>query len=191
MGANAQVVNTLDGYQAGDQFEKDGVKYELIAVDEGNPVKGVGAVAEEVTVQEAFSMTDNYTVTDFTAGLAQMDLTKVTAVADEPIALSGEDFFTAASYEEADLVVPAAAIKKYAAAPVWKKFLKKWTDSGKLLGDFNNDGKITGPDLVALKAIIAEDDPDLYEEMYDLNGDGKISGPDLVMMKAIIAADVF
>jgi hypothetical protein len=120
-----------------------------------------------------------------------MDLTKVTAVADEPIALSGEDFFTAASYEEADLVVPAAAIKKYAAAPVWKKFLKKWTDSGKLLGDFNNDGKITGPDLVALKAIIAEDDPDLYEEMYDLNGDGKISGPDLVMMKAIIAADVF
>lgn len=191
MGANAQVVNTLDGYQASDQFEKDGVKYELIAVEDGNPVKVVGAVAEEVTVQEAFSMTDNYTVTDFTAGLAQMDLTKVTAVADEPIALSGEDFFTAASYEEADLVVPEAAIKKYAAAPVWKKFLKKWTDSGKLLGDFNNDGKITGPDLVALKAIIAEDDPDLYEEMYDLNGDGKISGPDLVMMKAIIAADVF
>jgi hypothetical protein len=191
MGANAQVVNTLDGYQAGDEFEKDGVKYQLIAVEDGNPVKVVGAVAEEVTVQEAFSMTDNYTVTDFTAGLAQMDLTKVTAVADEPIALSGEDFFTAASYEEADLVVPAAAIKKYAAAPVWKKFLKKWTDSGKLLGDFNNDGKITGPDLVALKAIIAEDDPDLYEEMYDLNGDGKISGPDLVMMKAIIAADVF
>lgn len=192
MGANAQVVNTVDGYQQGDRIEQDGIAYELLEVGNGNPVKVLEAIAEEVVVQEAFTLTtDPYNVTDFSAGIANKDLEKVTAPAAEPIVLPGEEFFSATSYEEADLVVPEASIKKYAAAPVWKKFLKKWTDSGKLLGDFNNDGKITGPDLVALKAIIAEDDPDLYEEMYDLNGDGKISGPDLVMMKAIIAADVF
>jgi len=45
MGANAQVVNTLDEYQAGDQFEQDGIKYELLEVGNGNPVKVVEAAA--------------------------------------------------------------------------------------------------------------------------------------------------
>lgn len=191
MGANAQVVNTVDGYQQGDRIEQDGIAYELLEVGNGNPVKVLEAIAEEVVVQEAFTITtEPYNVTDFAAGLANKDLTKVTATADEPIAIT-DAFFTDATYEEGDLIVPAASIKLYAKAAGWKKFLKKWTDDGKLLGDFNGDGKITGPDLVALKALIAEDDEDLYNEMYDLNGDGKISGPDLVMMKAIIAADVF
>ena len=156
MGANAQVVNTLDGYQAGDQFEKDGVKYELIAVEEGNPVKVVGAVAEEVIVQEAFSMTDNYTVTDFSAGLAQMDLTKVTATADEPLAIE-DAFFTTASYEEGQLVCPEASILKYVKATGWKNFLLKYTDTGKLLGDVDGNGKLTNNDLLLLKNLVLAD----------------------------------
>lgn len=190
MGANAQVVNTLDGYQAGDQFEKDGVKYELIAVEEGNPVKVVGAVAEEVIVQEAFSMTDNYTVTDFTAGLAQMDLTKVTAVGTEPLAIE-ESFFTDATYEEGQLVCPEASISKYAKATGWRLFNLKYTDTNKLLGDINGDGKFSTADIAALKGIIAEDDEDLYNAIYDLNGDGKLSTADIAILKGLIAADLF
>lgn len=190
MGANAQVVNTLDGYQAGDQFEKDGVKYELIAVEEGNPVKVVGAVAEEVTVQEAFSMTDNYTVTDFTAGLAQMDLTKVTAVGTEPLAIE-DAFFTTATYEEGQLVCPEASISKYAKATGWRLFNLKYTDTNKLLGDVNGDGKFSTADIAALKGIIAEDDEDLYNAIYDLNGDGKLSTADIAILKGLIAADLF
>ena len=190
MGANAQVVNTLDGYQAGDQFEKDGVKYELIAVEEGNPVKVVGAVAEEVIVQEAFNMTDNYTVTDFSAGLAQMDLTKVSAVADEPIALPGEAFFSAASYEEGNLVVPEASITKYAKADVWKKFMKKWTDNGKLLGDVDGNGKISNNDYAKLLEIYLEDDEDLYDPMFDMDGNGKITNNDVAKVLELYLADL-
>lgn len=190
MGANAQVVNTLDGYQAGDQFEKDGVKYELIAVEEGNPVKVVGAVAEEVTVQEAFSMTDNYTVTDFTAGLAQMDLTKVTAIADEPLAIE-DAFFTTASYEEGQLVCPEASISKYAKAAGWKNFLLKYTDKGNLLGDADGNKKLTNNDVVALKNIVLEDDEDLYNPLYDMDGNGKLTNNDLVLLKNLVLADLF
>jgi hypothetical protein len=190
MGANAQVVNTLDGYQAGDQFEKDGVKYELIAVEEGNPVKVVGAVAEEVTVQEAFSMTDNYTVTDFSAGLAQMDLTKVTATADEPVAIE-DAFFTTASYEEGQLVCPEASILKYVKATGWKNFLLKYTDTGKLLGDVDGNGKLTNNDVVALKNIVLEDDEDLYNPLYDMDGNGKLTNNDLLLLKNLVLADLF
>ena len=190
MGANAQVVNTLDGYQAGDQFEKDGVKYELIAVEEGNPVKVVGAVAEEVIVQEAFSMTDNYTVTDFSAGLAQMDLTKVTATADEPLAIE-DAFFTTASYEEGQLVCPEASILKYVKATGWKNFLLKYTDTGKLLGDVDGNGKLTNNDVVALKNIVLEDDEDLYNPLYDMDGNGKLTNNDLLLLKNLVLADLF
>ena len=177
MGANAQVVNTLDGYQAGDQFEKDGVKYELIAVDEGNPVKVVGAVAEEVTVQEAFSMTDNYTVTDFTAGLAQMDLTKVTATADEPMEIA-EDFFTEATFD-GTLIVSNAAWMKYAEADVWSNFLYLQNESGKILGDLEEDEELDVSDIVAIVELINEEE---YNEQADVNGDGDVDVSDIVAL---------
>lgn len=177
MGANAQVVNTLDGYQAGDQFEKDGVKYELIAVDEGNPVKVVGAVAEEVTVQEAFSMTDNYTVTDFTAGLAQMDLTKVTATADEPMEIA-EDFFTEATFD-GTLIVSNAAWMKYAEADVWSNFLYLQNESGKILGDLEEDEELDVSDIVAIVELIKEEE---YNEQADVNGDGDVDVSDIVAL---------
>lgn len=177
MGANAQVVNTLDGYQAGDQFEKDGVKYELIAVEEGNPVKVVGAVAEEVTVQEAFSMTDNYTVTDFTAGLAQMDLTKVTATADEPMEIA-EDFFTEATFD-GTLIVSNAAWMKYAEADVWSNFLYLQNESGKILGDLEEDEELDVSDIVAIVELIKEEE---YNEQADVNGDGDVDVSDIVAL---------
>ena len=177
MGANAQVVNTLDGYQAGDQFEKDGVKYELIAVEEGNPVKVVGAVAEEVTVQEAFSMTDNYTVTDFSAGLAQMDLTKVTATADEPMEIA-EDFFTEGTYD-GTLIVSDAAWMKYAEADVWSNFLYLQNESGKILGDLEEDEELDVSDIVAIVELINEEE---YNEQADVNGDGDVDVSDIVAL---------
>jgi len=177
MGANAQVVNTLDGYQAGDQFEKDGVKYELIAVEDGNPVKVVGAVAEEVTVQEAFSMTDNYTVTDFTAGLAQMDLTKVTATADEPMEIA-EDFFTEATFD-GTLIVSNAAWMKYAEADVWSNFLYLQNESGKILGDLEEDEELDVSDIVAIVELINEEE---YNEQADVNGDGDVDVSDIVAL---------
>lgn len=177
MGANAQVVNTLDGYQAGDQFEKDGVKYELIAVEEGNPVKVVGAVAEEVTVQEAFSMTDNYTVTDFTAGLAQMDLTKVTATADEPMEIA-EDFFTEGTFD-GTLLVSDAAWMKYAEADVWSNFLYLQNESGKILGDLEEDEELDVSDIVAIVELINEEE---YNEQADVNGDGDVDVSDIVAL---------
>ena len=177
MGANAQVVNTLDGYQAGDQFEKDGVKYELIAVEEGNPVKVVGAVAEEVTVQEAFSMTDNYTVTDFTAGLAQMDLTKVTATADEPMEIT-EDFFTEGTFD-GTLLVSDAAWMKYAEADVWSNFLYLQNESGKILGDLEEDEELDVSDIVAIVELINEEE---YNEQADVNGDGDVDVSDIVAL---------
>lgn len=177
MGANAQVVNTLDGYQAGDEFEKDGVKYQLIAVDEGNPVKVVGAVAEEVTVQEAFSMNDNYTVTDFTAGLAQMDLTKVTATADEPMEIA-EDFFTEATFD-GTLIVSNAAWMKYAEADVWSNFLYLQNESGKILGDLEEDEELDVSDIVAIVELINEEE---YNEQADVNGDGDVDVSDIVAL---------
>ena len=177
MGANAQVVNTLDGYQAGSQFEKDGVMYELIAVEDGNPVKVVGAVAEEVTVQEAFSMTDNYTVTDFTAGLAQMDLTKVTATADEPMEIA-EDFFTEGTYD-GTLIVSDAAWMKYAEADVWSNFLYLQNESGKILGDLEEDEELDVSDIVAIVELINEEE---YNEQADVNGDGDVDVSDIVAL---------
>lgn len=178
MGANAQVVNTLDGYQAGDQFEKDGVKYELIAREEGNPVKVVGAVAEEVTVQEAFSMTDNYTVTDFTAGLAQMDLTKVTAVADVPLAIA-DNFFTEATYE-GELHVPSGVVAKYSAAAGWKNFLLMYNDKGELRGDHDGDGTLDTVDALAI--LVDYDNDEDYNELYDMDGDGTIDTVDALIL---------
>lgn len=184
MGANAQVVNTLDGYQAGSQFEKDGVMYELIAVEDGNPVKVVGAVAEEVTVQEAFSMTDNYTVTDFTAGLAQMDLTKVSAVADEPMAIA-DNFFTEATYEDGELVVETNSICKYANATGWMNFFTI-TDGTIIYGDINGDGEVDIKDLAALKAYVIDEEDVVNEVLTDANGDGEIDIRDLARMKSYL-----
>lgn len=190
MGANAQVVNTLDGYQAGDQFEKDGVKYELIAVDEGNPVKVVEAVNAEITVQDAFSMTDNYTVTDFSAGFAQLDLDKVNAPASEPLTVE-EAYFTEDTYTYAELVVPEASIVKYAAAPVWRKFMKKYTDTGKLLGDVDGNNEITNNDVVQMLEIFLADDEDLYDPMFDMDGNGEITNNDVILIQDLFLADVF
>ena len=191
MGANAQVVNTVDGYQQGDRIEQDGIAYELLEVGNGNPVKVLEAIAEEVVVQEAFTITtEPYNVTDFAAGLANKDLTKVTATADEPIAIT-DAFFTTATYEEGQLVCPEASISKYAKATGWRLFNLKYTDTNKLLGDVNGDGKFSTADIAALKGIIAEDDEDLYNAIYDLNGDGKLSTADIAILKGLIAADLF
>jgi hypothetical protein len=191
MGANAQVVNTVDGYQQGDRIEKDGIAYELLEVGNGNPVKVLEAIAKEVKVQEAFTITtEPYNVTDFAAGLANMDLDKVEATADEPIAIT-EAFFTTATYEEAELICPVASISKYAKATGWKLFNLKYTEAGDLLGDINGDHKFSTADVAALKGIIAEDDEDLYNALYDLNGDGKLSTADVAILKGLIAADLF
>ncbi len=190
MGANAQVVNTLDGYQAGDEITQDGIKYELLEVGNGNPVKVVEAVEANVIVQEAFNLNDNYTVTDFAAGLAQMDLDEVTAVSEEPIAIE-DAFFTTATYEEGSLVCPEASISKYAKAAGWKNFLLKYTDKGNLLGDVDGNGKLTNNDVVALKNIVLEDDDDLYDPLYDMDGNGKLTNNDLVLLKNLVLADLF
>lgn len=191
MGVNAQVVNTVDGYQQGDRIEKDGIAYELLEVGNGNPVKVLEAIADEVTVQEAFTLTtEPYNVTDFAAGLANKDLTKVTATADEPITLPGEAFFSAVSYEEGNLVVPEASITKYAKADVWKKFMKKWTDNGKLLGDVDGNGKISNNDYAKLLEIYLEDDEDLYDPMFDMDGNGKITNNDVAKVLELYLADL-
>lgn len=187
MGANAQVVNTLDGYQAGDEFEKDGVKYQLIAVEDGNPVKVVGAVAEEVTVQEAFAFEggDNYTVTDFSAGLAQMDLTKVTAVADEPIAIA-DAFFTTDTYDVADLYVPTGAMLKYANAAGWKNFGYIWDEEGDLYGDFDGNGDIDIDDYYELRNYLLDDDYEVTgsDKSADMDNSGDADIDDLYILRA-------
>lgn len=184
MGANAQVVNTLDGYQAGNQFVKDGVMYELIAVEEGNPVKVVGAEETTLTVQEAFSMTDNYTVTDFSAGLAQKDLENITAAPSTPIAIE-ESFFTEATYKEGYLTIPDGSFKAYNAATGWHNFLAKKSESGIILGELTSDGIVDLDDVAALfelaDAYIMEGD-DEYKEEYDMNGDGVIDLDDVAFI---------
>lgn len=189
MGANAQVVNTVDGYQAGDQFVQDGIRYELLEVGNGNPVKVVEAAEANVIVQEAFSQGDNYTVTDFAAGLANMDLEEVTATAATPITIA-DGFFTEATFE-GKLIVPEDAITAYAQAAVWKKFYLKYTDGGKLLGDLDEDEELTANDVVMLKKIVAEDDEDLYNPLYDMDGDGELTANDVVLLKKAVAADLF
>ena len=189
MGANAQVVNTLDNYQAGDQFEQDGIKYELLEVGNGNPVKVVEAAAKEVIVQKEFNQNDTYTVTDFSGSLANQDLEKVTATAAEPVTIA-EGFFSALTYEEATLIVPEAAIKDYAKDAVWKKFYKKFTDTAKLLGDKDGNGKITNNDFIQLKAVVLEDDDDLYDPLLDLDGNGRLTNNDLILLKQIVLADL-
>ena len=191
MGANAQVVNTVDGYQQGDRIEQDGIAYELLEVGNGNPVKVLEAIAKEVIVQEAFTITtEPYNVTDFAAGLANMDLDKVEATADEPIAIT-DAFFTDATYEDGQLVCPEASISKYAKAAGWKKFWLKYTDTGKLLGDTNGDGKLSNQDVVNLKDIVLEDDEDLYNPLYDMDGNGKLTNQDILLLKDLVLADLF
>jgi preprotein translocase subunit YajC len=192
MGANAQVVNTLDGYQAGDQFTEAGVVYEVVEVSDQSAatVKVVEAAETEVTVQAQFIKDATYTVTDFSAGLANKDLEKVTAVAAEPIAIA-DGFFSDATFEEGVLIVPEAAVAAYAKAAVWKKFYLKYTDTNKLLGDANGDGKISNQDVVNLKDLILEDDDELYNPLLDMNGDGKFSNQDLILLKDVVLADLF
>jgi hypothetical protein len=186
MGANAQVVNTLDGYQAGDQFEKDGVKYELIAVEEGNPVKVVGAEETTLTVQEAFAFEggDNYTVTDFSAGLAQKDLENITAVPSTPIAIE-ESFFTEATYKEGYLTIPDGSFKAYNAATGWHNFLAKKSESGIILGELTSDGIVDSDDVAALFDLADNytmEGEDGYKEEYDMNGDGVIDSDDVAFI---------
>ena len=190
MGANAQVVNTIDGYQAGDQFEQDGIKYELLEVGNGNPVKVVEAAATEVIVQKEFNQSDTYTVTDFSGSLANKDLEKVTATAAEPVAIA-EGFFSDVTFEEGVLIVPEAAVAAYANAAVWKKFYLKYTDTNKLLGDATGDGKLSNQDVVNLKDLVLEDDEELYNPLLDMNGDGKFSNQDLILLKDLVLADLF
>lgn len=191
MGANAQVVNTVDGYQQGDRIEQDGIAYELLEVGNGNPVKVLEAIAEEVVVQEAFTITtEPYNVTDFAAGLANKDLTKVTATADEPIAIT-DAFFTTATYEEGQLVCPEASISKYAKATGWQNFLLKYTDTGKLLGDVDGNLKLTNADVLALRELVLEDDDDLYNPLYDMDGNGRLTNADVLLLKNLVLADLF
>ena len=190
MGANAQVVNTLDGYQAGAQFVQDGITYEVVEVSPAT-VKVVGAAEKNVIVQEQFSINDTYTVVDISAGLAQLDLDKVTAASDDPITLPGEEFFTEDTYTYAELVVPEASIVKYAAAPIWRKFLKKYTDTGKLLGDVDGNDEITNNDVVQMLEIFLADDEDLYDPMFDMDGNGEITNNDVILIQDLFLADVF
>lgn len=178
MGANAQVVNTVDGYQQGDRIEKDGIAYELLEVGNGNPVKVLEAIADEVTVQEAFTLTtEPYNVTDFSAGLANKDLTKVTATADEPMEIS-EDFFTENTYD-GTLLVSDAAWMKYAEADVWSNFLYLQNESGKILGDLEEDEELDVSDIVAIVELINEEE---YNEQADVNGDGDVDVSDIVAL---------
>ncbi len=191
MGANAQVVNTVDGYQQGDRIEQDGIAYELLEVGNGNPVKVLEAIAKEVKVQEAFTITtEPYNVTDFSGSLANQDLDKVEAIADEPITIT-EAFFSEDTYTYAELVVPEASIVKYAAAPVWRKFMKKYTDTGKLLGDVDHNDEITNNDVVQMLEIFLADDEDLYDPMFDMDGNGEITNNDVILIQDLFLADVF
>jgi hypothetical protein len=122
-------------------------------------------------------MTDNYTVTDFTAGLAQMDLTKVTATADEPMEIA-EDFFTEATFD-GTLIVSNAAWMKYAEADVWSNFLYLQNESGKILGDLEEDEELDVSDIVAIVELINEEE---YNEQADVNGDGDVDVSDIVAL---------
>jgi hypothetical protein len=105
-----------------------------------------------------------------------MDLTKVTAVAADPLTIT-EAFFSADTYEVADLVVPEGAMLKYANAEGWKNFLYIWDEKGHLFGDFAPEyGEIDLKDYMALRNYVLDDDfefedPDLGE-LTDLNNDG-------------------
>ena len=189
MGANAQVVNTLDGYQAGAQFVQDGITYEVVEVSPAT-VKVVGAAETSVIVQEQFSLNDTYTVVDFSAGLAQLDLEEVTAASAEPLTIE-DAFFTDATYEEGKLICPEASITKYAKAAGWKNFLLKYTDKGDLLGDVDGNKKLTNNDVVGLLDIILEGDEDLYNPLYDLDGNGKLTNNDLIKLLDLVLADLF
>ena len=177
MGANAQVVNTLDGYQAGDQFVQDGIRYEVVKVDDGNPVKVVEAAEANVIVQEAFSQTDNYTVTDFSAGLANMDLDEVTAAPAEPLEIA-DDFFTENTFDGI-LNVADASWMKYAEADVWSNFLFIKNESGRILGDVEEDEELDVSDIVAIVELINEEE---YLEVADVNGDGDVDVSDIVAL---------
>jgi hypothetical protein len=191
MGANAQVVNTIDGYQAGDQFEQDGIKYELLEVGNGNPVKVVEAAATSVIVQKEFNQNDTYTVTDFSGSLANKDLEEVTAAPAEPITIA-EGFFSAATYEAAILTIPDGSFKAYTQDPVWFKFLAKKTQSGTIMGDAaGDDGIVDLDDVAALFAMFEEyimEGDDEYKAELDMNGDGVIDLDDVSFAFAIFEA---
>jgi hypothetical protein len=176
MGANAQVVNTLDGYQAGAQFVQDGITYEVVEVSPAT-VKVVGAAETKVIVQEQFSINDTYTVVDFSAGLAQKDLEEVTAAPAEPLEIE-EDFFTEVTYDGI-LNVADASWMKYAFADVWTNFLYIKNESGRILGDVEEDDELDVSDIVAIIELIKDED---YSEVSDVNGDEETDVSDIVAL---------
>lgn len=183
MGANAQVVNTVDGYQQGDRIEKDGIAYELIEVGNGNPVKILEAIATDVVIQEAFTLTtDPYTVQDFNVELG--DLENISTPATDPIAIA-ESFFTATTYKEGYLTIPDGCFKKYNAATGWHNFLAKKSESGIILGELTSDGIVDSDDVAALFDLADNytmEGEDGYKEEYDMNGDGVIDSDDVAFI---------
>ena len=58
-----------------------------------------------------------------------------------------------------------------------------------MLGDADNDGKITSADSMSLSKWFANSDLDSYDTIYDMNKDGFIDGDDFALLRGAVVRD--
>lgn len=91
--------------------------------------------------------------------------------------------FASSVYVNATLKVPDGAMGKYNTAVGWQNFLKITDSTGRVLGDFNGDGKIKSKDYKELLKLtgLSASDPG-YTVYADMDGNGKIASKDIKLL---------
>lgn len=91
--------------------------------------------------------------------------------------------FASSVYVNATLKVPDGAMGKYNTAVGWQNFLKITDSTGRVLGDFNGDGKIKSKDYKELLKLtgLSASDPS-YTVYADMDGNGKIASKDIKLL---------
>ena len=108
-------------------------------------------------------------------------LKELTVFIPTPLTITDNTF---ARYDDCTLYVPAASLKAYKEAPVWKRFL---TILPILAGDVNHDGYVNIFDVTLVIDYILDKNPEgFYVEEADVNGDGFINVFDVTLIIDII-----
>ena len=151
--------------------------------------EGVTVIAEQAA-REATSITEvelpKTLVEIRTSAFSSITgITKVTCLAVTP-PNSGE-YFTDAVYQNATLYVPMRSLELYSNAAGWKNFQHiEGIDTGDepiMLGDVNNDGRVSIGDVTALiNYLLGGDDSNINLANADCNSDNKVSINDVTAL---------
>ena len=101
------------------------------------------------------------------------------------VAAISTDAFATSVFNNASLIVPEVSMGKYAKKTGWKNFVSIYNTEEELFGDINGSGDVTGPDVTALKKVIAGTRAET--DACDVNCSGDVTGPDVTALKKVIA----